>query len=736
VARYSAYPVFWILAGEIPEETKWGRGPWAEVATYLRGIDPYHRLLTCHTGQGRRGAKGDSNVIDYDMVGGNHDERVAVEAQTLAIITTAYAKDPPMPVLVGETCYEGHMQQGFGDVQRRMFWGNMLSGAAGHTYGAAGIWHASVEGDPGCASAAFGGSKVYDWTTWKEGMVYPGATQLGLGKKLLEKYPWSRFEPHPEWVEEGCFAAGIPGEVRIIYLPRRNIYNWDGPAVKNLEPDVDWHVYYFDPATGRTFDQGRIKASAKADDKTAKPVEFKKNVPSPQDWVLVFERMKEPIQLHPDNPHYLLWRGKPTVLITSGEHYGAVMNSPFDYAAYLDELQSAGLNLTRTFSGVYCEAVGDFNIKDNTLAPGPGNLLCPFARSNTPGYANGGNKFDLSKWDEAYFTRLKDFVAQAGKRGVVVEFTFFCPYYYASQWNLSPFNPRNNVNNMDIGAGILHHPALLEVQLALVRKVVAELKDADNLYYEVSNEAYGEQGPGPWQQKIAAAIVEAEKAFPRKHLLAQNTVPVYDSVHPAVSIFNFHPGAHDVSVSKNYGLNKLTGLDETSPTGNPLGAATTAFDYRRWGWTHLLDGGAIYNNPDYSFTVEHSRGAYQPWDKRPGGEMAAMRKQLRILKNFIEGFNFVGMKPDATLVKGGVPDGGAVHVLAKVGEEYALYLHGGTKAVLSLDLPAGRYRAEWVNTLHGTVDKVEDVTHSGGLLALSSPEYKDDVALRVKGIKP
>ena len=221
VARYSAYPVFWILAGEIPEETKWGQGPWAEVATYLRSIDPYHRLLTCHTGHGRRGAKGDSHVIDFDMVGGNHDERVAVEAKTLAIVATAYAKDPPMPVLVGETCYEGHMQQGFGDVQRRMFWGSILSGAAGHTYGAAGIWHASVEGDPGCASAAFGGTKVYDWTTWKEGMNYPGATQLGIGKKLLEQYPWSRFEPHPEWAPGAasrpafrarCGSSTNPGE--------------------------------------------------------------------------------------------------------------------------------------------------------------------------------------------------------------------------------------------------------------------------------------------------------------------------------------------------------------------------------------------------------------------------------------------------------------------------------------------------------------------------------------------
>ena len=38
----------------------------------------------------------------------------------------------------------------------------------------------------------------------------------------------------------------------------------------------------------------------------------------------------EPIRAHPDNPHYYLFRGRPTVLITSAEHYGAVINRAFD----------------------------------------------------------------------------------------------------------------------------------------------------------------------------------------------------------------------------------------------------------------------------------------------------------------------------------------------------------------------------------------------------------------------
>src|SRR5437763_3819747 len=135
----------------------------------------------------------------------------------------------------------------------------------------------------------------------------------------------------------------------------------------------------------------------------------------------------EPISLHPENPHYFLFRGKPTVLLTSGEHYGAVLNLDFNYVEYLDTLAADGLNLTRTFTGAYVEPLGAFNIARNTLAPSTGRLICPWARSDTPGYPNGGNKFDLSKWDDAYFKRLKDFLHQADKRGIVVELNFFTP---------------------------------------------------------------------------------------------------------------------------------------------------------------------------------------------------------------------------------------------------------------------------------------------------------------------
>src|SRR5215469_8505575 len=151
----------------------------------------------------------------------------------------------------------------------------------------------------------------------------------------------------------------------------------------------------------------------------------------------------EPIRSHPENPHYYLFRGRPTVLVTSAEHYGAVINRGFGYTAYLEALKSYGLNYTRIYPAAFVEPEGAFRL-ENTLAPRPGNLIQPWARSQTPGYRGGGNRFDLDKWDAEYSRRLGDFLAQADARGIVVEVCFFNAQNKGS-WPMSPLYWKNNV---------------------------------------------------------------------------------------------------------------------------------------------------------------------------------------------------------------------------------------------------------------------------------------------------
>lgn len=449
---------------------------------------------------------------------------------------------------------------------------------------------------------------------------------------------------------------------------------------------------------------------------------------------MVVTHAATPIKLNPKNPHYFEWHGKPTVLITSGEHYGAVLNKDFNYYRYLPTLKQDGLNLTRTFSGAYCEPPGAFNISNNTLAPQAGKLLSPWARSETPGYANGGNKFDLEHWDAGYFWRLKDFVKEARKNGVVVEFTLFCPFYKETMWALSPMNASNNVN----GIGTCRYTnvytldkneGLLAVQEKLVRKIVSELKDYDNVMWEICNEPYFGGVTLEWQHHIADVIVDAEKGFKHPHLITQNIAngrKKIENPHPAVSVFNFHYASPPDTVGMNYGLNKVIGDNET-------GFKKNADDhYRMEGWEFILAGGGLYNNLDYSFVPGHEDGTFAYPEKTPGGGNPGFRKQMKVLRDFINGFDFIRMQPDKSFIQSELPKGTRVQALAESGKQYAVYLKGKDIPALMIDLPKGHYRVEWLDAVSGDVLEQKDLKHAGGHVSLPVPQGKGELALSLR----
>ncbi|MHC4229078.1 MAG: putative collagen-binding domain-containing protein, partial [Planctomycetota bacterium] len=118
----------------------------------------------------------------------------------------------------------------------------------------------------------------------------------------------------------------------------------------------------------------------------------------------------------------------------------------------------------------------------------------------------------------------------------------------------------------------------------------------------------------------------------------------------------------------------------------------------------------------------------------PGGGGAILHKQLGILADFINSFDFVKMKPDNSAIKGGIPDKATARALVQNGRAYAIYINGGSKANLELELPKGNYRAEWLNTKTGKIDKKQTFEHTGGNKTLSSPSYNDDIALRILGL--
>ncbi|MHC4167146.1 MAG: hypothetical protein ACYSWQ_09335, partial [Planctomycetota bacterium] len=116
----------------------------------------------------------------------------------------------------------------------------------------------------------------------------------------------------------------------------------------------------------------------------------------------------------------------------------------------------------------------------------------------------------------------------------------------------------------------------------------------------------------------------------------------------------------------------------------------------------------------------------------PGGGGPALRRQLHILKEFIHSFEFVRMKPDNSVIKGGVPAKGRAWALTEPGRAYAIYLAGRGPTQLILELPEGEYRSDWINPIHGSIDKRKDFTHGGGPRQLQSPDFDQDIALSIK----
>jgi hypothetical protein len=309
IARYGALPVVWCAAGEanlpwylakgFPYDDRKQVSQWTEVLRYIRATDPFHRPVTIHpTGIGRlsaRNATDDETLLDFDMLQTPHGQREAV-APTLRTVSESYAEKSIMPVINGEAAYEMLGDNLPTRWTRRMFWICMMNGAAGHTYGANGIWQVNRNGQPhGPSPHHPPGSVGYGKIPWDEAMNLPGSSQVAAGKKLFEKYPWHKFTPHMEWArfanqarlaKETPYATGIADGVRIIYAPLPQAIE-----IHDLAADTAYMGLYFDPVSGEKTPIGEVRSDANGVWTCPPPKVVKE-----EDWVVILEVAGKPKQ--------------------------------------------------------------------------------------------------------------------------------------------------------------------------------------------------------------------------------------------------------------------------------------------------------------------------------------------------------------------------------------------------------------------------------------------------------
>ncbi|HVN59111.1 MAG TPA: hypothetical protein VMT63_12495 [Bacteroidales bacterium] len=477
---------------------------------------------------------------------------------------------------------------------------------------------------------------------------------------------------------------------------------------------------------------------------------------------------ESPVSIYSENPHYFYFRRKPIILITSDHHYGAVIDRDFDFKKYLCYLSSSGMNLTRIYPGGMFE-LPDKYIEGSPLGPKRGRQILPWAKSDVKGadslLAEAGKpsfKFDLDRWNPEYFARLRSFVKEAAKRGIVVEVPFFNGMY-EDCWPLTAFYHGNNIQNVgkyepgDCGfftSSLPQNSDVLLYQEAYVKKITQELNEFNNVIFDICDEPSLQGLPGggckflpdsqvvPWITRLKDVFTETESILPKKHLLGQtvqNLSPDFSDQTWCQWLPTEYAGPAAKALDKDYRYNKPVVDVESnfygiSLTKNPYNTDAVRLE----GWWFMTGGGAGCINLN---------GEYHAGQENGGKDTRTIIvPQKKILKKFMESFDLSRLSKSSG-VEG--PGGNVIfNLLSEKGKQYALYaFHGAfesewgshftpfrgeySDSLIIKEVPPGIYSGKWMDPGTGAIIESREIAWSGGDMILRTPEYNLDIALSI-----
>lgn len=345
----------------------------------------------------------------------------------------------------------------------------------------------------------------------------------------------------------------------------------------------------------------------------------------------------------------------------------------------------------------------------------------------------------------------------AAANDIIVELTLFSSIYRDEHWAIAPQNPLNNMNMTEeisrFDAQTLENGPLYKYQESFVRKMVQELNEYDNFFFEIQNEPWSDHAVAvynivnkeelkkndwtfkadfadersmAWQEKLASVIAEEEDNLEQKHLIAQNYTNYKASIPEVsdhISIINFHY-AWPEAVEWNYHYNKVIGFDESGFAGSD------DMVYRRQAWQFMLSGGGLFNNLDYSFFVGNEDGLGE--NNAPGGGSKALRQQLNFLSDFLHGFELEKLYPNQNCIKSS--PGLIPYVLSDNKQTYAIFLRATSTKKSKIELITGKgiFRIQYLNTLTGEYTDSETIKSIDGVLLLEVTIPEGEVAVKIE----
>jgi hypothetical protein len=164
-----------------------------------------------------------------------------------------------------------------------------------------------------------------------------------------------------------------------------------------------------------------------------------------------------------------LYSGDRPIRLISYSDLGIMVERDFDYRGFFNTLQDNNINMVRVWLSY----------------PWAGADMIPLFRKKS-------GQYDVTQVNSRFLRRLGNFVGEAEQRGIVVQVSLFTGSELQGMgWANSPYNPKNNVNQLGFSdnrfadySGSLwqrsHKP--------LIETVGRTLKDRGNVIYEIANE--------------------------------------------------------------------------------------------------------------------------------------------------------------------------------------------------------------------------------------------------------
>lgn len=460
-----------------------------------------------------------------------------------------------------------------------------------------------------------------------------------------------------------------------------------------------------------------------------------------------------PLRHSEKNPNYFTDNSGEAILLT-GSHtwenfqdmYSEENLPKLDWKAYLDMMETKHHNYIRLWVWEHSSGTA-WSVMPVTIEP------LPYLRSGIGKANDGKSKFDLNKWNEDYFKRLRERVIDAGKRGIYVSIMLFQGWSVnklgikgTDPFDSHPYNKKNNVNGVDVkekgtdkeGTATLHsmdNKEVLARQEAYVKKVIETVNDLDNVLYEIINEG----GTTEWCYHMITYIKGVEKNMPKQHVvgLGNRIAPpmhnqiLWDSPADYVSpcwqpMVWAVPGSSFVD---DYGN------DPPTPKANKVCIIDTDHlwgygGHYVWAWKSFMRGlnpifmdswkpltGELTNEEmDWAFVT----GRISKVDK-DFPDYEPLRDNMGYINNWAKRVDLKNMKPRNDLST-------TRFCLAYPGEEYLVYFpHFTNVATVDLSAVAGEMSMEWfIPSLNRTI-KAPKAIQGGYFVRIESPTSMDAV---------